>query len=258
MKHTIRAGIPAALIAASVLIVTTGVSANSAARAGSTVAETTTATTPEAAELEVLPPDESWGGATRGEWDAQWWQRALAMPEDISPYTDTTGERCGYQQSGPVFILPGNFVGGIVERTCVVAEGTAIYFFVAGTTCSTIEPPPYFGRTEDELRACANAGMDEVTDFQATVDGHDVTELEAYRSTSPMFTITFPKDNILGIDAGVGQVVSDAISFIVAPPPPAGEYEITVSTTVPGNSRPVGATITLVVEAPQVIEPPTT
>ena len=180
------------------------------------------------------------------------------MPEDISPYTDTTGERCGYQQSGPVFILPGNFVGGIVERTCVVAEGTAIYLFVAGNTCSTVEPPPHFGRTEDELRACASAGMDEITNFQATVNGQDVRNLDAYRTTSPMFTITFPKDNMAGIDAGVGQVVSDAISLIIAPPPP-GEYEITVSVTLPGNSQPGGATLTLVVEAPQVIDaPPTT
>ena len=258
MKHTIRAGIPAALIAGSVLTLTTTIGASGTPRAGLTVTETATSTTTEAAELEILPPDEPWGGATRGEWDAQWWQRAFTMPEDISPYTDTTGERCGYQQSGPVFILPGNFVGGIVDRTCVIAEGTAIYLFVAGNTCSTVEPPPHFGRTEDELRACASAGMDEITNFQATVNGQDVRNLDAYRTTSPMFTITFPKDNMAGIDAGVGQVVSDAISLIIAPPPP-GEYEITVSVTLPGNSQPGGATLTLVVEAPQVIDaPPTT
>ncbi len=139
----------------------------------------------------------------------------------------------------------------------MVAEGTAIYVFVAGTTCSTVEPPPYFGRNEDELRACASAGMDEITDFQATVNGQDVTDLEAYRTTSPMFTITFPKDNISGIEAGVAQAVSEAFSLIVAPPPP-GEYEITVSVTSPGNSQPIGGTITVIVEAPQVIEPPTT
>jgi hypothetical protein len=116
-----------------------------------------------------------------------------------------------------VFILPGNFAGGIVERTCVVAEGTAIYVLVAGTTCSTVEPPPYFGSTEDELRACASAGTDEITDFEARVNGHEVADPDAYRTTSPMFTITFPENNIVGIDPGVGQVVSEAISFIIAP-----------------------------------------
>ena len=75
----------------------------------------------ESAAIEILPPDESWGGLTRGELTAQWWQRTFTMPEEINPYTDTTGERCGYQQSGPIFIMPGSWVGS-VERTCVVAE----------------------------------------------------------------------------------------------------------------------------------------
>ena len=65
-----------------------------------TVAATSVATTPAMAMVEILPPDESWGGATRGEWDAQWWQRVVSMPEDVNPYFDSTGERCGYGQSG--------------------------------------------------------------------------------------------------------------------------------------------------------------
>jgi hypothetical protein len=259
MNHRTRTCISAALIAGVVLLtVTSGVGAGGTLVASEAGADTSVAMTPDAAAVEILPPGEPWGGATRGEWDAQWWQRAFTMPEDISPYTDTTGERCGYQQSGPVFILPGNLVGGIVERTCVVAEGTAIYVLVAGATCSTVEPPPYFGRTEDELRACASASFDQdVTDIQARVNGQDVADLDAYRTTSPMFTITFPENNIVGIEPGVGQVVSEAISFIIAPPPP-GDYEIEVSVTLAGQTEPVGATITVIVEAPQVIEPPTT
>jgi hypothetical protein len=66
-----------------------------------------------------------------------------------------------------------------------------------------------------------------------------------------------PRDNIVGLDGGVGQVVSDSISFIVAPPPP-GEYEIAVSVTLPGTFEPVGVTTTVIVEAPDLIEPPST
>ena len=112
----------------------------------------------------------------------------------------------------------------------MVAEGMAIFVHVAGATCSTIEPPPYFGRTEEEMRACASTAFDEgVGDFQVIVDGQDVAaSLDAYRSTSPLFTMTFPADGIFGIRTVVGQSVSEAISFIIAPPPP-GEYEITVS-----------------------------
>ena len=38
--------------------------------------------------VEILPPDETWGGATRGEWDARSVQRAFSMPEDVSPNSD--------------------------------------------------------------------------------------------------------------------------------------------------------------------------
>jgi hypothetical protein len=225
---------------------------------GLAVPETGGATAPDTAAVEILPPDEPWAGATRGEWDARWWQWAVSMPEAVNPNFDTSGERCGYGQSGPVFFLPGNVVGEeAAEITCVVAEGSAIYVNVAGAECSTVEPPPFFGRTEDELRACATEAVDQATDIQARVNGQDVADLDAYRTTSPMFTITFPENNIVGIEPGIGQVVSEAISFIIAPPPP-GDYEIEVSVTLAGQTEPVGATITVIVEAPQVIEPPTT
>ncbi len=210
----------------------------------------TSAPTSAAAGVEILAPDQSWGGLSRGEWAAQWWQRLLAMPQDISPYYDTTGERCGYQQSGPVFLLPGSFTGTPVERTCVVPEGTAIFAWVAGEVCSTVDEPPFFGRTEEELRTCASGLFDEVTTVQATVNGHDVTDLDSYRTTTPMFAMTLSEDNIFGYQPGVADAVAESINFIIAPPPP-GEYEITVS-------RNSAITTTLIVEAPQVIEPPTT
>ena len=116
-----------------------------------------------------------------------------------------------------------------VERTCVVAEGTAIYANPVSFDCSTAEPPPFFGRTEDELRACANAWLDKATDYQASINGHDVGDLEAYRSSSPLFTLTFPENNLFGAEPVVAQAVSAAYSFIIAPPPP-GEYKIALTT----------------------------
>ena len=258
-----RSRILLAAVTSGSLLAGLAVAESSGATTPDTVAETTvattpdtaaetSATTPDVAAVEILPPDESWGGISRGELVAEWWQRVLAMPEEISPYFDPTGERCGYQQSGPVFLLPGNFAGGTVERTCVVAEGTAIFVYVAGVTCGTAEPPPYFGRTEDELRTCATTLFDEgVTDFQARVDGQDVADLDSYRTTTPMFTMIYPENNIFDIEPGVGQEVAESISFIIAPPPP-GEYEVIVS------QGDFGGSITVIVEAPQVIEPPIT
>jgi hypothetical protein len=150
------------------------------------------------------------------------------MPEDINPNYDTTGERCGYGQSGPVFFMP------------------------------TVEPPPVFGRTEEELRTCAGAALDEATDYQASVNGEDVADLDAYRTASPLFTMTFPADNIFGVEPGVAQSVSETYSLLIAPPPP-GEYEIVVSTMYIDDPQVYTGTVNLIVESPQVIEaPPTT
>ena len=130
---------------------------------------------------------------------------------------------------------------------------------VIGAECSTVEPPPFFGRTEDELRACATAALDEliVELPDLTINGQDVDvgDLEAYRTSSPLFTLTFPENNFFGVEPGVAQSVSEGYGFIIAPPPP-GEYEMGISVAVPGESEPFVSTITVVVEAPQVIEAP--
>ena len=124
--------------------------------------------------------------------------------------------------------------------------------------CSTLEPPPFFGRSEDELRACATAWLDSATDYQASVNGQDVGDLDAYRSTSPLFTLTFPEDNVFGADPGVAQAVTAAYSFIIARPPP-GRYEIVLSSRAIGDPTIFVNTVYLIVEAPRVIEsPPTT
>ena len=207
---------------------------------GVVLADTTAATTtsePGSGAVEILPPAESWEGLTRGELLAHWWQRAVTMPEDISPYTDPTGERCGYQQSGPVFLLPGNLKTGMAQRTCVVAEGIAIFVYVSGSTCGTVESPPYFRRTVEELQACVDDMVgQEVLDFGASVNGQDIADLNAYLTTSPLFTITLPENNIFGWEPGVGQEMAASYNFIIAPPPP-GQYTIHTSETIAGRPR---------------------
>jgi hypothetical protein len=202
------------------------------------------------AVVDILSPDEPWAGLTRGEWDARGWQWSLSLPPDF----DASGGRCGYGQVEPVFFLPGS---SQAEITCVVAEGPAIFVKLAGVECSTVEPEPYFGRTEDELRACALAALDgELLDYQARINGHAVAELDTYLSVSPLFTITFPEGNRFQLPPAVGHSVAAAYSFIIAPPPP-GEYEIVLSITLLGEAEPSIDTVNLIVVAPQVIEPST-
>ena len=74
---------------------------------------------------------------------------------------------------------------------------------------------------------------------QVRVNGQEVADLDSYRIASPLFTITLPENNILGVEPGVAQAVSEAYSFIIAPPPP-GEYEINFSTLASGQPEGSG------------------
>jgi hypothetical protein len=213
--------------------------------------------TPTAGEVTVLGPEESYAGVTRGEWSARWFQWTGSLPPAINPTFNPTGEHCGYGQSGPVFFLPGNFTGESGTITCVVPEGMAIFVLIGGGECSSVEPPPYFGRDEEELGACAAVDADALTDLQASINGEEVPDLETYRTTSPLFPLTFPEDNIYGVPAGVALAVFDAYTFIITPPPP-GEYEIVVSAAFGEGADPFTIPYRVIVEAPQVIEPEAT
>lgn len=160
--------------------------------------------TPDAGAVTVLGPDESFAGVTRGEWDARWWQWAVSFPPEINPNITITESSCAYGQSGPMFFLPANFSPGAGTVSCVVPEGTAIFLPLHGWECSTVEPPPFFGRDEAELAACAEAFTDDVSDPQVTINGEAVPDLEAYQLTSPLFPLTFAEDNIYGVPPGVG------------------------------------------------------
>ena len=206
------------------------------------ITETTVATSttePEPGAVEILPPDESWSGASLGEWGARWWQRAVGLP---------AGFDCGDGQHGPVFFLPPAFESSF---DCVVAEGTAIYVIVDGRICSSVTPET-FGRSEVELQAC----LDEFHLFlapltQVAVNGRPVTDAEAYWARSPMFNLNVPEGTQYDfLPPGVALAMVEHIGFIIAPPPP-GEYLITVI----DEGQEFAYAVTVTVEAPQIIEP---
>ncbi len=96
-----------------------------------------------------------------------------------------------------------------------------------GTECSTAEPPPYFGRSEAELRSCAVRDVDRYTNIRVWIDGAPVSEITAYRATSPLFAMTLPEHNVLGVAPGVADVVADGYQIVTAALPP-GDHEIIV------------------------------
>jgi hypothetical protein len=146
-------------------------------------------------------------GLTYGEWTAKWWQWAYSIPKDIHPAYDDSGKYCTVNQNGPVWFFPGTY-GKPVIRECTIPSGKAILFPILNSECSVAEFPNL--KTIQELRLCAKAFQDQVTQLQAIVDGIAISDLEKYRIQSLPFNFTLPANNILGLPANTStQAVAD-------------------------------------------------
>jgi hypothetical protein len=200
------------------------------------------------ARAPVLAPDEPVSGATLAEWSARHWQWTVSLPIPVNPGQDVTGATCGYGQSGPVFFIPRNF------PPCTVPTGVTLFVPIVGTVCSTVEPPPYVGGDEAELRTCAAAEVDRYTGIVVRVDGQEVPEIEAYRDSSPRFIMTLPDHNVLGVPAGIAYAVADGYQLMVAPLP-LGDHEIVAHVELTDGTVLPDKVMRLIVVEPAFIDP---
>jgi hypothetical protein len=182
-----------------------------------------------------LPPGSHPYGATYGEWQVRWFQWVNETPAPINPGLDETGALCGVNQPGSVWFLTFAAHPGLTHRTCRVPSGTALFVLVEANECSDIEPPPFFGDNEADLRACAASGFDTFGGTSGlTVDGVPVANLASYRTQTPVFAYTLPEDNLFGLPAGTtaSTALSDGI-FVMLAPLPVGEHQIVISLDSP-------------------------
>jgi hypothetical protein len=185
----------------------------------------------------IFPPNSHPYGNTYGEWSARWWQWALSIPAATNPNLDPTGENCAEGQSGQVWFLAGSF-GGSFVRACPVPTGKALFFPILnaafGAAVGDCEPTGVGPCDVHALRAAAAASMDPVT-IEASIDGVPIRQLSEYRVQSPVFSVTLPEGNILGIPSGTyAPMVSDGYWLMLAPLS-AGEHTIHVQGTITGG-----------------------
>ena len=118
-----------------------------------------------------------------------------------------------------------------------------------------MEPPPFFGATEAELRACAAAGLEEFfgdATQSITVDGIEVSDLDRYRTQTPLFSYALPPDNIYGLPpATATKAISDGTDVIVKPLSP-GQHQVVIHLEAPaiGGTSDVIYNLTVVPTAP--------
>lgn len=170
----------------------------------------------------IFAPEATPFGASYAEWSARWWQWALAIPADRSPFADKGGCRNGAEgQAGPVWFLAGVInKTGSAHRTCDVPAGKAILIPVVNVECSTLEGN---GRNTPQLRACL--AQYRFGNVSATIDGVPVADLERYLVESPPFDLTLPENNVLGVDAGTGTAIGKGY-YLMLPPLAAGSSHV--------------------------------
>ena len=146
----------------------------------------------------VVPPNGRVDGRTYGQWLAKSWQIKLAK----SP-----GAAWSCRRVGDVQLIPS--VSNLRTHTCSVPVGRAVYIDGWGTECSTIEKPPFHGRTPAELKACARRHVERnFSDSRWTIDGKAVLHPLSYVKASPAFRFHMPKNNILGLRKRSGRAAA--------------------------------------------------
>jgi hypothetical protein len=146
------------------------------------------------------------------------------------PYLDG-GAFVGH--NGVLFLaaLPGG-----VTINVTIPAGMPLLLPVMDAECSELEPDPFHGDTEAELRACANHHIDHTSGLFLVIDGHTVNNLRDYRTESPLFEFTLPENNLFqffGLDApgGTTSPAVDAGIYVLLTPLSGGQHTIHVGGT---------------------------
>jgi hypothetical protein len=189
----------------------------------------------------VAPIQSKFEGLTYGEWSTRFWQWEFSLPVTGHPLFQDGPVDCSVGQSGNVWFIGGTFTTNTVEgvrtgtanRSCTVPPGTALFFPIINSECSSVPPnPPFPGDNNGDdstagLRACST-GIVNLTNLSpnglwASVDGNRINDVAQYRAPSPEFTFgPLPPDNIFE-SFGIGEVgasyrsVSDGYYLLLRP-----------------------------------------
>ena len=150
-------------------------------------------------KVKIFPPD--------AQLTADWWKWIIAIPSEINPLLDDTGDNCDVNQQGPVWYLVGtpgdttigNLTTGDAERDCVIPDGKKILFPIINTFCSELNDQITGPQVEEGLRQCTEDIINQVDILEASIDGKSITNFEKFRVQSPVFTISIPEDNAFDI-----------------------------------------------------------
>jgi hypothetical protein len=185
----------------------------------------------------IVAPDGHFQGLTYGEWQVKFNQWFYGVPAADNAALLGNESKLSVGQPKHLWFLAGTLP--VEERHFVVPSGTALWVTIFGAEWDNflcVDPDTHL--TVSELRGITKGIVDSMTDIEVTIDGATVENVLAYRSITPVFSVTLPDANILqlfgctdALPGTYGPAVGDARALILNPLP-VGEHTIHMSAVV--------------------------
>ena len=171
----------------------------------------------------IVPPNGKWEGMTYGEWLAASQQYFYAVPAADNAGLPGNEDKLPIGQPRHVWFLAGTLP--VMDRHLTVPSGTALYVTIFNVEWDNfLCADPDTDYTLDELRAIAKSVVDTLKDIEVAIDGVPVPNVTAYRSISPVFTLTLPAQNIVqtfgctdALPGTYGPAIADGRALLVKP-----------------------------------------
>ena len=148
-------------------------------------------------------------GSTGGELLRDWWETVLAIPAAQNPIVAGNPELCfGIGRRDKV----ATFASVNETATCTIKAGQPLFLTTFGAECSSAEPPPFFGATEEEQRQCVLDFLADpaILSIRVSLDGGPPQEVhdERFQVISPQGEAVFPEGPIFDATPGPATFVA--------------------------------------------------
>jgi len=144
-------------------------------------------------------------GFTAGQLLGEEWRQLLELPPNANPLAGT-GDNCLSAGHEDKVLIVWTTAAPTPPTVCNVKPGTAVFFFALSGECSSVEPPPFFGATEEEQRDCAIEWFANPfnREINLSLDGGPVVDIhqDPFRLVSPQGTTVFPEAPIFDATPG--------------------------------------------------------
>jgi len=212
------------------------------------------------ADDRIVEPGQAFAGKSYSELASEWTNWLVAEPIATNPAFDPDGSLCNTNQEGKVWFLASTF-GGVVDRTCEVPAGKAIFLSLGGVFLSFAPEFPAVGdpclqmATDPERVRCDvnnDVPVAPGISFEATLDGVPMKDLFAFRAQSQPggFTLRAPNPSFLtdlGFPSGDRSPAMADGYFLFLKPLKPGAHTLNFRMINPDQSE-AGVNYTLIVE----------